>query len=175
MEQTNIIARINDVAIVVLQKEKLVPVKPICEALGIDMESQRKKINEDDILGSTAVLSTVVAADGKEREMLCLPLEFVFGWLFSINHKNVKQEAQETVKKYKLQCYHALYRHFTEYSDFMEERQIRIEEELARVEQIRLQFNTAKQQLAEAQDELKKVRTYSFNEWKAKQIELSFG
>lgn len=47
---------------------KVKKIKPICDAMGIDVESQRGKINSDEILSSTAVLSTAVAADGKERE-----------------------------------------------------------------------------------------------------------
>lgn len=169
-----IIARVNDVAIIILEKEKLVPIKPICEALGIDSEAQRQKINEDDILSSVAVLSKATGSDEKAYKMQCLPLEFVFGWLFSINHKNVKPEAQETVKKYKLECYHALYKHFTEYADFMEARQTMIEEALNKVENIRLQFNQAKTLLAEGNYELQKARTLSFSEWKTKQSVIPF-
>ena len=48
--------------------KKLVPIKPICEALGIDYASQFTKIKNDEDLSSTVVLSTIVATDGKERE-----------------------------------------------------------------------------------------------------------
>ena len=88
--------------------KKLVPIKPICEALGIDYASQFTKIKNDEDLSSTVVLSTIVATDGKEREMVCLPMEFIFGWLFTINPKNVKPEAQEAVRTYRMQCYHVL-------------------------------------------------------------------
>lgn len=37
----------------------------------------------------------MVAADGKQREMLCLPIRYVFGWLFTINPANVNEEARE--------------------------------------------------------------------------------
>lgn len=89
------IAKVNNVAIMAgNDAKKLVPIKPICEALGIDYASQFTKIKNDEDLSSTVVLSTIVATDGKEREMVCLPMEFIFGWLFTINHKNVKPEAQ---------------------------------------------------------------------------------
>ena len=46
----SIIAKVNNVPIILIEREKLVPIKLICEALGIDVDSQRKKIYEDDIL-----------------------------------------------------------------------------------------------------------------------------
>ncbi len=77
------------------------------------MESQRDKIQADEILSSTAVLNTAVAADGKEREMYCLPLRYVYGWLFTINPKNVAPDAREAVSAYRRECYDMLYEHFT--------------------------------------------------------------
>lgn len=171
---SGIIAKVNDVAIVVLQKEKLVPIKPICEALGVDYSTQLQKVKEDDILVSVMGLSPTTGSDGKTYQMQCLPLEFVFGWLFSINHKNVKTEAQEAVKRYKLECYHALYKHFTEYADFMEYRQMMIDEALNKVETIRIQFNQTKNLLAEGNQELQKARTLNFSDWKTKQGTLPF-
>ena len=93
--------------------EVYVPIKPICEALGIDAESQRSKIQSDETLSSTAVLSTVVAADSKDREMYCLPLRYIYGWLFTINPKNVAESARNAVLIYRRECYDALYEYFT--------------------------------------------------------------
>ena len=70
MKETISIGKINGSEITAIKAEDgtvLVPIKPICAALGVDVESQRKKINEDEDLRSTAVLSTAVGADGKER------------------------------------------------------------------------------------------------------------
>lgn len=71
------ISKINGVDIVTVEREGeiFVPIKPICEAIGIDDRAQRDKIQSDEVLSSTGVLSTSVAADGKEREMFCLPLK----------------------------------------------------------------------------------------------------
>lgn len=110
-----LISRINgiDIVTVDLDGEIFVPIKPICEAIGIDARAQRDKIQSDEILSSTGVLSTSVAADGKEREMFCLPLRYVYGWLFTINPKNVVPEAREAVTRYRRECYDVLYEHFT--------------------------------------------------------------
>lgn len=111
----NLITKINGVDIITFdsQGETYVPIKPICDALGISLERQREKIQSDDILSTTAALRGAVAADGKEREMLCLPLRYVYGWLFTINPKNVAPAAREAVTRYRRECYDVLYHHFT--------------------------------------------------------------
>lgn len=112
--ETKIFAKINDVNILFTENsgEKLIPIKPICEALGIDWKNQYDKIKDDEFLNSTVVFCTTVASDGKERDMFSLPVKYVFGWLFTINPKNVKPEAQESVKRYKQVCYEVLYDYF---------------------------------------------------------------
>ncbi len=89
-----------------------VPIKPICAALGIADNKQREKILEDDILASVGTLRVSTGVDGKQYEMFCLPLEYVYGWIFTINPKNVADSAKEAVKKYRRECYEVLYRHF---------------------------------------------------------------
>ena len=84
-------------------------IKPICENIGIDWESQRQRIMRDDVLNSTACMIKVVAEDGRLREMLSLPLQFLNGWLFGVDSKRVKSEqAKEYLFKYKMECYQAL-------------------------------------------------------------------
>lgn len=109
------IATINGVGIVTVEHENetYVPVKPICRALSIDYTAQRQRIMRHYILSSTVVTLTTVAADDKDREMLCLPLEFVYGWLFTIDANLVGESRREAVDAYQRECYDALYRHFT--------------------------------------------------------------
>ncbi|MDE5773995.1 MAG: phage antirepressor N-terminal domain-containing protein [Muribaculaceae bacterium] len=109
------VGRINGVDIYAVSDESgnvYVPVKPICKALGVNADSQVDKINEHNILASTTVLRGVVAADGRQREMICIPLKYTFGWLFTINPDNVSEVARENVIKYQKECYEVLYRHF---------------------------------------------------------------
>ena len=46
--------------------------KPVCESIGLNWDSQRKRIKRHPVLNSTTVIMTVVAEDGKAREMLML-------------------------------------------------------------------------------------------------------
>lgn len=89
-----------------------IPVKPLCQAIGVDPEGQRQRILRHYILSSTAFTVKVVAADEKDREMLCLPLEYVYGWIFTIDANLVAESNRESVAAYQRECYQALYRHF---------------------------------------------------------------
>lgn len=110
------ITYINGTEIVVVEENGnvYVPIKPICAVLGIADNKQREKILEDEILGSVGTLRVSTGADGKQYEMFCLPLKYIYGWLFSINPKNVAPEAKEVVSRYRRECYEALYDHFHE-------------------------------------------------------------
>lgn len=156
--ETKTIVRVNNVDIVATSDEQLIPIRPICEALGIDAKVQRQKIQDDEDLSSTGVLSTSVGADGKEREMFCLPIRYIFGWLFTINPKNVKPEAQEAVRAYRRRCYDALYQHFfgTQKRQLEQNRaEISLLEELADLNQQQAQL---KQTIAEKRKKLEKLR-----------------
>lgn len=111
--ETRIVTSINGVEILASKvSEGLVPVRPICDALGVDYPTQFQKLKDHQIFGSTIGLSPTVAADGKEREMACLPIEFFPGWLFSINPANVKEEAKENIIRFQLECNRVLFHHF---------------------------------------------------------------
>lgn len=166
--QVRTVAVINKAKIIVIQNgEKLVPIKPICEALGIDAKAQRNKIQEDEILGSTGVLSTSVAGDGKDREMFCLPFKFIFGWLFTINPSNVKEEARESVINYKMACYEALYQNFTDMQEFLETKQVSVEDLRENYKVAKLNFNEANKKMKEAEKALDEAIGMSFDQWVA--------
>jgi hypothetical protein len=82
-------------------------VKSVCEALNVDFEHQRKRINDDPILGSAPSNWTVqIPGDDQRRNYLCLPEEYVYGWIFSINSDSPE------LLEYKRECYHVLFNHF---------------------------------------------------------------
>jgi hypothetical protein len=167
------VAKINNYEIVVVENgEKFVAVKPICDALGVDFQKQLERIKADEILGQLYTIRYMVGADKKEREMGVIPFKFVFGWLFSINIKKVAPEAKDVVLKYKLECYNALYNHFTGYADYVEQKQRLIEEHLSIVEAINLNFHEAKNRLLDAKKELNRVRTLTFADYDAEKRQL---
>lgn len=111
--ETKVVASINGVNILASAvSEGLVPVKPICEALGVAFQSQNTKLKEHPIYSSVVTLSLTTGADGKQYEMTCIPIEFLSGWLFSINPANVKEEAKKGLIQFQLQCNQVLFYHF---------------------------------------------------------------
>lgn len=119
--KTAVVAKINNIEIVIIQNgEDMVPIKPICEALGIASNGQMERIKDDDILASVSKLVLSTGKDGKEYEMFSIPFKFIFGWLFTIDPARVKPEAKDAVVKYKLACYDALFEHFVGAKNFLE-------------------------------------------------------
>lgn len=111
----NLISRIIGTEIVTIEKDGAihVPIRPICQALGIDFAAQYNKLQNDETLGSTIAIIATVASDEKERDMVCLPLKFIYGWLFTINPGKVAPEARAGVIRYRRECYEVLYEHFS--------------------------------------------------------------
>lgn len=87
--------------------------KPIATALGLDWDSQRHRIMRDDVLSCTVITTVqVLPGDTQKREHLCLPIEFLNGWLFGISAKRVKPALRAFLKAYKRECYSVLYRYW---------------------------------------------------------------
>jgi hypothetical protein len=171
---TNTVAKINNTEIVVIENgEKRVAIKPICEALGIAFEPQFTKLKNDPLLNSVVMLSVTTGADGKRYEMTTIPFKYVFGWLFRIDSRNVKPEAKEAVERYQLECYDALYNHFTRQSEFLKARQYSIDEQIEIVDQLRSEFKNAERAMFEARNELNRRRGITFEQWMADQSQLS--
>lgn len=172
---TQLISTINNQKIVIVideEGQKFVPIKPICEALGVNYTSQLEKLENDDLLDSTIPLRGTVGADGKTREMKCIPLEFVFGWVFSISSKNVKEEVRESLIQYKKICHRALYDYFTEHSSFIEEKEKKLNEYVDKEAEARNHFKNAEKLLKEIRTERDVFRKTTFEEWKANNNQL---
>ena len=91
-----------------------VPVKRVCEALGIDWESQRQRIMRDEVLSTSAcVIQVQVPGDTQRREMVCLPDDMLHGFLFGVSAERIKPENREQLLRYKRECYRRLHESFT--------------------------------------------------------------
>ena len=170
---TKTVAKINNVDILVIENgEKRVAIRPICDALGISMQGQLNKLKVDPILSSTIKPSFTVGADGKEREMVTIPFKYVFGWLFRIDSRNVKEAARETILKYQIECYDVLYNHFTSYAEYVEQKQKAIEAQLEIVDNAKTNFKSAEAVLKEADKQLKTLRQLTFTDFDAERHQL---
>ncbi len=120
----NKIIKVNDKEILIITEgnEKYIAIKPICEAIGVNYQTQLDKILSDEILGSAVPLRGTTGVDGKIYKMRVIPLRFVFGWLFTINPKNVKPEIRKQIIAYKMECYNALFDLFTKRTFILKEK-----------------------------------------------------
>lgn len=156
-----LIKRVNETNITIVQEgsDIFVPIRPICDALGVDFSGQRRRIMSDPILGSVVDEKSATASDGKNYMMVCLPFEFVFGWLFTINPDKVKPEASEAVIRYKRECYHALYAHFVmrfRHAQECNEKEIAL---LSQISELKDTLLANKNELKAAQERLARMRT----------------
>ena len=91
-----------------------IALKPICEALNVDVRRSRELAKNDPILGSVvseqALQITVFRKDigsvNQTKQMTCLPEKYIYGWLFSL-----RSDSPELIE-YKKTCYELLYNHF---------------------------------------------------------------
>lgn len=104
------------IAVLVKEEERqqvYVPVRSICDYLGVAWPAQRNRINRDPVLSEviTVVIVTITTAGATEtqtREMLCLPLDYLNGWLFGINATRVKEGIRDNLIRYQRECYRVL-------------------------------------------------------------------
>lgn len=63
-----------------------VAMKPIVEAIGLDWKSQHSRIQRHPVLSTCMVMMTTQAqGDDQRREITCLPLNMLNGWLFGVD------------------------------------------------------------------------------------------
>ncbi|MBZ9360721.1 phage antirepressor Ant [Escherichia coli] len=89
-----------------------VAMKPIVENLGMSWSTQQTKLMKQ-ISEFNCVHMNMVAADGKLRKLLCLPLKKLNGWLFSINPEKVRADIRDKLIQYQEECFSVLHDYWT--------------------------------------------------------------
>lgn len=106
-------------AVVVLEQSNqqtvYVPLRPICEYLGLSWRGQLARITRDPVLSEIgmSVIVTIPDIDPKSKRphtsaMICLPLEYLNGWLFGISPDRVRADIRDKVIRYQKECYKVL-------------------------------------------------------------------
>ena len=78
--------------------EKLMPIKPICDALGVDYDAEITNIQDHGFgdkltdFNGTSLLS----------------IEFVLGWVLNVKYKNTLLESEDLCRKYIIECVNAI-------------------------------------------------------------------
>jgi hypothetical protein len=76
-----------------------VPLKWLCEILGIDHNRQRREVKDDELYQWKIV--PVKGADGRHRKMFCLTLKQMHFWLYTVAVNTVRPEMREPLLQYK--------------------------------------------------------------------------
>lgn len=89
-----------------------VAMRQIVENIGIDWTGQSVKLRKMKDKFNCRDIS-MVAADGKLRKLLCLPLKKLNGWLFSINPEKVRADIRDKLIQYQEECFTVLHDYWT--------------------------------------------------------------
>lgn len=89
-----------------------VAMKPIVENLGMSWSTQFRKLNENSDKFN-CVHMNMVALDKKLRDVICIPLRKLNGWLFSINPSKVRHDIRSKLIAYQEECFSVLYEYWT--------------------------------------------------------------
>src|SRR5262249_23601271 len=92
-----------------------IPLRPICDYLGLSWSGQRERTMRDLVLKEEVRSVRVTRSDPQGRgdpDVVCLPVEFLNGWLFGINASRVKPELKDKVIRYQRDCYRVLWEAF---------------------------------------------------------------
>jgi hypothetical protein len=82
----------------------------LCEPLGLQPHGQMEKLKAAP--WATTQIICAVAQDGKIREVFCLSLRSVAGWLFSVNAGKVRPALRAKLVRYQRECADVLADHF---------------------------------------------------------------
>lgn len=89
--------------------EPHVGMKAICEQMGLNWDSQFRRIKRDELLNSVIAMMAITGKDGKTYQMIVLPLKMLNGWLFGIDTARIKNDIKQTIIDYQRECYEVLY------------------------------------------------------------------
>ena len=87
-----------------------IPIRPICDTLGLAWSSQLQRIRRDPVLDEEMLSVFVTNTESQRggRDVQCLPLDMLHGFLFGINSTRVREDMQERVRRYQRECYRVL-------------------------------------------------------------------
>lgn len=102
--------------------EIYVPLRPICQSLGLNWSGQTQKLNRDNVLSKYIKLVAVTHTDikpgskkPKQSNMLALPLDYLNGWLFKLSPSRIaNDDVRARIEQFQERCHHVLTEAFRE-------------------------------------------------------------
>lgn len=90
-----------------------VALKPIVESMGMSWSGQFERVKRDPILAEGIRVMRTPFGPGGAQDAICLKMDLINGWLFTIDSSRIKDEAvRDKVILYQRECYGVLFKHF---------------------------------------------------------------
>jgi hypothetical protein len=90
-----------------------VPMKPICDNIGLAWNAQFERIKRHPVMNTCIRMTRIqMPGDDQSREVVCLPLGMLNGWLFGVDVNRVKADLREKLMDYQRECFDVLFQHF---------------------------------------------------------------
>lgn len=66
-----------------IQDQIFIPLRPLCASLGVSVQGQLRRVQDDEVLGTALRSVNITLAGQGERTMQCLPLSLIPGFLMT--------------------------------------------------------------------------------------------
>lgn len=111
LTQINLPFHSADLVIIEFNNQPFTAMRPIVEGMGLTWQSQYEKLKQRFSSVITEIVTT--GKDGKQYNMVCLPVRKLFGWLMTISPNKVNPEIRDTVIMYQQECDDVLWEYWT--------------------------------------------------------------
>lgn len=111
LTQINVPFHSADLVIIEFNNQQFTAMRPIVEGMGLTWQSQYEKLKQRFSSVITEIVTT--GKDGKQYNMVCLPVRKLFGWLMTISPNKVNPEIRDTVIMYQQECDDVLWEYWT--------------------------------------------------------------
>lgn len=90
-------------------EKPLVPLRPICQAIGMAWQVQHRKVASHPTFGPCVTMVATHDSSGRRQDMLCMPTDMVMGWLLTIHPDKVAPKARGTLIAFQRECFRLLH------------------------------------------------------------------
>jgi len=104
----------NNLLLIEHNGEPFTAMRPIVEGMGLNWTRQYRKIKDNSKRWGTVALKATVGKDGKNRELICMPVRKLPAFMASIHPSKVKPELRKTIEMYQDECDDALWAYWSE-------------------------------------------------------------
>ena len=91
----------------------VVALKPIVTAMGLAWSSQLQRVRRDPVLNEGVFIINIPFGRGGKQQQICLRIDLLHGWLFTVNSTRVKESLREQIQAYQRDCYRILFQAFS--------------------------------------------------------------